>query len=200
MISYGLTECDKDGHNEMLAQSVEFEKLYGVKLDAKLGVVDATAGYTVAKNGEYSLYEIHDNTLGGLHASYDTDDTKLWNVGVGFDVAKDVRLTADYMKADTEMNYDDDGFVVGLDYAGAKADEPGSFGVYGKYYDQSRYTFMAHTMNGYYSDVGFKGYMVGANYTFAKNIIGAVEYYDLESKEAADVDLDTIWAQLVFTF
>ena len=197
LLNYGVTECDIHGP---VAQYVEFEKLYGVKLDAKLGIVDATAGYTVAKDGEYRNYYIKGDNISGLHDSFDVDDTKLWNVGVGFDVAKDVRLTADYMKADEEMNYDDDGFVVGLDYAGAKADEPGSFGVYGKYYDQSRYTFMAHTMNGYYSDVGFKGYMVGANYTFAKNIIGAVEYYDLESKEAADVDMDTIWAQLVFTF
>ena len=30
--------------------------------------------------------------------------------------------------------------------------------------------------------LGFKGYSVFANYTFAKNIVGQVEYYDLKDK------------------
>ena len=52
-----------------------------------------------------------------------------------------------------------------------------------------------------------KGYMIGANYTFAKNIVGAIEWYDLESKgvEGEDLyvpkqDMETLWAQVVFTF
>ena len=47
---------------------------------------------------------------------------------------------------------------------------------------------------------GFKGYSVTANYTFAKNIVGQVEWYDLEEKEGAERDADTLWAQLLFTF
>ena len=46
---------------------------------------------------------------------------------------------------------------------------------------------------------GFKGYSVAANYTFAKNIVGQVEYYDLEAKEG-NKDAETIWSQVVFTF
>lgn len=30
--------------------------------------------------------------------------------------------------------------------------------------------------------------MVGANYAFAKNIVGAVEYYDLDGKDAAETN------------
>ena len=60
-------------------------------------------------------------------------------------------------------------------------------------------------MNGFYGYNGFKGYMIGANYTFAKNIVGAIEWYDLESKGLVDYDIpkqdmETLWAQLVFTF
>ena len=46
---------------------------------------------------------------------------------------------------------------------------------------------------------GFKGYSVFANYTFAKNIVGQVEWYDLDSKEG-QTDVETLWSQLVFTF
>ena len=47
---------------------------------------------------------------------------------------------------------------------------------------------------------GFKGYGVGANYTFAKNIVGTVVYYDTESKLDSKVDDQRVWADLTFTF
>ena len=47
---------------------------------------------------------------------------------------------------------------------------------------------------------GFKGFGVFANYAFAKNIVGQIEYYDLENKDLYDVDTETLWAQVVFTF
>ena len=181
---------------------LEFDNVYGVKVDAKLGVVAATAGYTVFKDGvvnEYTNWNPTDKKYDDKDSS-EIDDNKIWNVGVAFDVAKDLNLTADYMRAtDYDEDLDRDGYVVGLSYAGAKAAKAGSFGVYGKYYDQGRATVVAHTMNGEYGTHGFKGYMVGANYTFAKNIVGAVEYYDLEDK-LDNSDMKTLWSQLVFTF
>ena len=59
-------------------------------------------------------------------------------------------------------------------------------------------------MNGYAdsytaADQGFKGYSVAANYTFAKNIVGQVEWYDLDQKEG-NKDAQTLWSQVVFTF
>ena len=39
-----------------------------------------------------------------------------------------------------------------------------------------------------------------ANYTFAKNIVGQIEWYDLEEKDGNDRESQTIWSQLVFTF
>ena len=178
---------------------VEFDNVYGVKVDAKLGVVAATAGYTVFQDGAFNeYYKVGDKFA--LLRSLDMDDNKIWNAGVAFDVAKDLNLTADYMRAtDYDEGFDRDGYVVGLSYAGAKAAKEGSFGVYGKYYDQGRATVVAHTMNGAYGNHGFKGYMVGTNYTFAKNIVGAVEYYDLEDK-LDNSDMKTLWSQLVFTF
>ena len=94
---------------------------------------------------------------------------------------------------------------LGSGQKGAKASDPGSWGLVAKYYDQGMSTYIDHTMNGKADSLrtndyeGFKGYSVFANYTFAKNIVGQVEWYDLESKEGS-VDAETIWSQLLFTF
>ncbi|WP_418582552.1 S-layer homology domain-containing protein [Phascolarctobacterium succinatutens] len=181
-----------------LKESVEFDNVYGAKVDAKFGVVAATAGYTVFQDGTLTI----ESKFMGVDQKdvEELDDNKIWNAGVAFDLAKDLNLSANYMKSSEKyLTNDDDAIVVGLSYAGAKAAKEGSFGVYGKYYDQARSTVVAHTMNGAYGNHGFKGYMVGANYTFAKNIVGAVEYYDLEDK-LDDSDMKTLWSQVVFTF
>ena len=179
---------------------VEYDNVYGAKVDAKFGVVTATAGYTVFQDAALNGYEYFKDKA-ELVESVDLDDNKIWNVGVAFDVAKNLNLSANYMKSSEKyVTDDDDAIVVGLSYAGAKAAKAGSFGIYANYYDQARSTVVAHTMNGEYGTHGFKGYMVGANYTFAKNIVGAVEYYDLEDKWNSSNDLKTLWSQLVFTF
>ena len=180
---------------------LEYDNVYGAKVDAKFGVVAVTAGYTVFQDATYNVYAFdNDKKEYVLFGNQNWDDNKIWNVGVAFDLAKDLNLSANYMKSSEKyVTDDDDAIVVGLSYAGAKAAKAGSFGIYANYYDQARSTVVAHTMNGEYGNHGFKGYMVGANYTFAKNIVGAVEYYDLEDK-LDNSDMKTLWSQLVFTF
>ena len=163
------------------------------ELGAKLGAVDAFAGY----------YKF-DNLLKAA------DDDAIWTVGLGFNLAKDLKLTGTYLRSDVDavtvdtVKYNDvdkDGYVVGLAYKGAKAAKAGSWGLNASYYDQGAGTVVAHTMDGIYFDEGFKGYSVGANYALAKNIVAGVTYYDLESKEAKGTpDAQTLWSQVVFSF
>ena len=163
------------------------------ELGAKLGAVDAFAGY----------YKF-DNLLKAA------DDDAIWTVGLGFDLAKDLKLTGTYLRSDVDavtvdnVKYNDvdkDGYVVAMAYKGAKASEAGSWGLNASYYDQGAGTVVAHTMDGIYFDEGFKGYSVGANYALAKNIVAGVTYYDLESKEAKGTpDAQTLWSQVVFSF
>ena len=208
------TDADKGlyefGNNKR--REISYDQMYGAKVDAKIGVVNATAGYTVFGDGYSTKYNDEGNTNIDARFSGDADDNKVWNVGVAFDVAKDLTLRADYLRGSdfsdqlkgeiSDMGRD--GYVVGLSYAGAKASEPGSWGLYANYYDQDRPTVAAHTMNGYYGTQGFDGYMVGANVTLAKNIVAAVEWYDLESKEIGakypSEDMQTLWTEVVFTF
>ena len=163
------------------------------ELGAKLGVVDAFAGYYKFDNLRKAA-----------------DDDAIWTVGLGFDLAKDLKLTGTYLRSDVDavtfdnVKYNDvdkDGYVVAMAYKGAKAAKAGSWGLNASYYDQGAGTVVSHTMDGIYFDEGFKGYSVGANYALAKNIVAGVTYYDLESKEAKGTpDAQTLWSQVVFSF
>ena len=211
---------ENNGTKGTMSVEMRYDKAYGAKVDTNFGIVKATAGYTVFKDGKNYATLVKDGKVEG-YSEDDIQDNKIWNVGIGFDLSKDLAFTADYLKSDLDVikttpseNYldGDDGFVIGLNYKGAKASEPGSYGLYANYYDQSRGTVIAHTMNGAYGGKGFKGYMIGANYTLAKNIVAALEWYDLVGKTVTGVvpgvsastnpeqDMETLWAQVVFTF
>ena len=177
------------------------------------------------KYGEYQADDTYYATLSGkvsklgLHAGYYafdaeknsksntkiSNDRDIWNVGAEYAFDKNVKVGFDYLNGD-EDNYDgdDDGYVAKLSYKGAKAAKAGTWGLVARYYDLGRAAFVDHTMNGFgdkygYIEEGFKGYSVFANYTFAKNIVGQVEWYDLEAKKGSK-DVSTLWSQLVFTF
>jgi hypothetical protein len=46
--------------------------------------------------------------------------------------------------------------------------------------------------------------MLGANFTVAKNMVGAIEWYDLDSKavgnDIGSKTMKTLWSQMIFTF
>ena len=44
------------------------------------------------------------------------------------------------------------------------------------------------------------GYGIGATYTFAKNMVGTVVYYDTENKLNSKEDDKRLWADLTVTF
>ena len=141
------------------------------------------------------------------------DDNKVWYVGAKYAVGH-VGLSAMYLKGDLSDSYGNkydedwqkDGYVIGLDYKGAKADEVGSWGLWAKYYDQGTATYLAHTTDAHtFWGYGFKGYGVGANYTFAKNIVGNVAYYETKDIDAQKAFGDTVkdrrlWTDVTFTF
>ena len=168
-------------------------------IGTKFGKVAANVGYYTFK--DIALSEAAGTTANGtLYA-----DSKIWTVGLAMDVAKDLNLSATYLRSDADemgnlKDLDKDGYVINLGYKGAKAAVPGSWGAYVRYYDQGAGTVVAHEMDGNYDVDGFKGYRVGVNYAIAKNIVAAVDYYDLESKIGDEPSMKTIWSQVQFTF
>ena len=146
-----------------------------------------------------------------LNTKWMTGDDNIWTAAANYK-AGDWKIGAMYLHgdADDKVTYnkktsepDNDGWVATLAYKGASAAKAGSWGLYGKYYDQGGATYIAHTMNGDYDKFGpegFKGWMVGGNLTVAKNMVAAVEYYDLKDKGSTDNHAKTLWSQMVVTF
>ena len=172
-------------------------------IGTKFGKVAANVGYYTFK--DIALSEAAGTKLNGTTVETAYADSKIWTVGVAFDVAKDLNLSATYLRSDADemgtlKDLDKDGYVINLGYKGAKAAVPGSWGAYVRYYDQGAGTVVAHEMDGNYDVDGFKGYRVGVNYAIAKNIVAAVDYYDLESKIGDEPSYKTIWSQVQFTF
>ena len=163
----------------------------------------ASVSYDVAKGLNLNGGYINFKDMGVKNSDV---DNAIWYAGAAYNVG-DVTLTGMYLKGDLSYDdddddkIDDDGYVVGLSYKGAKADEVGSWGLWAKYYDQGGQTVVAHTTDAnYFGMTGFKGYGVGTSYTFAKNIVGNVAYYDTESKLFDELDDQRLVADLYFTF
>ncbi len=177
----------------------------GGELSGSFGDLNAKAGYLNIK--DIAKDQIKEAGYGA--SGY---DNAIWYVGADYTFGGTTNLSAMYLKADPSYedrdlnsyagkDLDDDGFVIGLTYKGAEADDPGSWGLFANYYDQGFGTYIAHTTDANtFKGLGFKGYGVGANYTFAKNIVGTVVYYDTENKLYSDIDDQRIWADLTFTF
>ena len=194
-----------------------FDNFYGVSLAGNVGKLALSAGYDAFKDSLYA--DVKNETTGvtehkatGKNANVkEGEDNNVWNVTAKYAFDKNVALSATYLNSDldkedivsTYKDVDTDGYVIGLDYKGAKAKQVGSWGVWGKYYDQGVGTFVAHTMkNGDWGKTlseGFKGYAVGATYTVAKNMVYMVDYYDLEGKES-DKTNRVIWNRFQINF
>ncbi|WP_302178396.1 S-layer homology domain-containing protein [Phascolarctobacterium succinatutens] len=212
-----------DGINTETGDITNGGKYWGLAVEGELAKgLKATAGYTQFKDmgtGSVAFY----------NGNFDkTDiDNGIWHAGLSYDMGH-FNLSAMYLKGDLSADklndrsdgninkaidkyLDDDGFVIGLSYKGAKAEDAGSWGAWAKYYDQGAQTYVAHTTDANtFGMTGFKGFGVGANYTLAKNIVANVAYYNTESKLlkelpsiAADFDRTKdhrFWTDVTFTF
>ncbi len=167
------------------------DRVYVAGVESKFGAMGADVRYYKADNAR---------------------DNEIWELALSGEIAKDLTLKGSYFYGDCDAtgytDGDDSGYLVGLAYRGAKASQPGSWGVYANYSDRPLSTYLHPTLfsggYGLYPDDviegdGYQGFDVGANVTLAKNIVAGVKYVDVESRDGND-DSQTIWSELVFTF
>ena len=157
------------------------DRLYVAGVEAELGIFDTYFNYFKADNAEHK---------------------EVYNVGLSFDVAKDLNLGYEYMWGDDEYEpkVSKDGYVVSLAYKGA-GEEVGSYGIHANYFDQPVNAVLAPTTDAtqFLDEGGYKGWNVGVDYTLAKNITLEVDYYDTEAK-AGKSDDQSIFSALFFNF
>ena len=189
---FGIAAKGADDDHDNVGYLLNSEdRLYVAGVTADMGAVDAYAAYF-----ETDSSKVVDG---------DNMDKEIWNVGVSYNFAPDFVLAAEYMRGNEEYYATDkDGWWADLAWKGASADEPGSYGLHVGYFDQSANAYLSPTTDGFVGEFdgsagGYKGWNVGASYTFAKNIVGVVNYYDFESKEGG-IDAETIFSELYFTF
>ncbi|UZD42663.1 S-layer homology domain-containing protein [Selenomonas sputigena] len=168
----------------------------------------ATDSFTLA--GEYYHLKAH-----GQYRDYnapatnnDSNAQNIWGIGATYTFDKNVRLNGGYWK---NQDFDDTTYAhknkgaadhawnVELGYKGAEPENMHSFGLYAAYRYLGHGATLAPTFDG--AAWGEKGWEVGGNYTFAKNIVGSVLYFD-----GHKIDLDNNnrvkkgWARLEYLF
>ena len=215
-----------DGFNTIIGDVENGGKYWGLAVEGELAKgLKATAGYTKFKDMGTGFVEALGALPGPFYGKTDIDNG-IWHAGLSYDMGH-FNLSAMYLKGDLSADkfnslsggavhdavdkyLDDDGYVIGLTYKGAKAEDAGSWGAWARYYDQGAQTYVAHTTDANtFGMTGFKGFGVGANYTISKNIVANVAYYNTESKlvkalgagDYLDRSKDhRFWTDVTFTF
>jgi len=195
------------------AWTTPYDEMFGVSLAAKFGKVGLDVGYDVFRDAQLNhgwnvTKDKRDGLLGNVG-----DDNKIFNVGLKAEVVKDLNLGFRYLHTSEKVQEADskNGYVVDLGFKGATAAKPGSWVIAARYMDVGGMIPMAYTDDNSPMTVGaeyvlkslkregWKGYEVKASYTFAKNIIGTVAYYDWKGK-VSDNKNRTFGGHLIMTF
>ena len=136
------------------------------------------------------------------------DDVGIMYAGLDFKLTDALGLNAMYLHSNRDK-YDGlkskkNGYVFGLAYKGAEAEEPGTWGLSANYYHQGRGTYLAHTIDGDTDfATGFKGWSIGGEVTVAKNMVASVTYYDtkaLKGEQEDNAKAKVIWSEFNVTF
>ena len=155
-------------------------------------------------------------------------EQKIYTAGLGYKFDKNVKMYAEYQKADKSMtdavkingtsvsdeyasivNYGgvgDDGWAATVYYKGANPMDKGSWGAYATYYDQSGAVILdsiCELEDNMPAILGMKGYEIGTSYTLAKNVTGKLSYFDLKNKDGrgfGEYDQKLIWSTVTFNF
>ena len=160
-----------DGKNEATYWAVEANYANG-KWDAGVGYHNVLATHTY-QGGDNSSFRIAD-------------------LGVGYAFDKNVKLTGDYAKGSSQNmveNAANNAYSIQLNYKGADAADAGSWGAYVAYRQLApfatlvpTYDFKAGADDSFYT---LKGWEIGADYTFAKNIVATAKYFNGKDTAAA---------------
>ena len=182
-LAYGTKDNDSATY-----WAVEADYAQG-KWDAGLGYHNVLDTHTYQKNNE-------DN--GSFH---------IIDLGVGYAFDKNVKLTGDYAWGVSQNKYDNaanNAYSIQLNYKGADAADAGSWGAYVAYRQLAPFTSIEPTYDFKKGAAGLmtlKGWEIGADYTFTKNIIATAKYFNGKDTAVANDDKVTgMWTRVDFLF
>lgn len=177
-----------DNKNEATYWAVEANYANG-KWDAGVGYHNVLATHTY-QGGDNSSFRIAD-------------------LGVGYAFDKNVKLTGDYAKGSSQnmvKNAANNAYSIQLNYKGADAADAGSWGAYVAYRQLAPFATLVPTYDfkaGYEGFYTLKGWEIGADYTFAKNIVATAKYFngkDTGAKAGDDDKATGVFTRVDFLF
>lgn len=159
-----------------------------VKYTMSAGKTEATKD-TLVVTARYNDFDY--NLESGVYRfKRNNDFNTIWSFGGTYNFSN-FGVGAMYLaSSQKDANGANSGYVFKFTYGDLKTWRPGTYNIFAKYYNQPIGTYITHgmygvggIMNGGSSLMqGFRGYGVGMRYTFAKDLVGAIEYYDLSDK------------------
>ena len=167
---------------------VKYDEIYGTNYSKQFAGIFSDDAANVAYAGiDYNRNE-NKGLFGGVRyfrytnaASSELGDKRdnIWQVRLGYNFDRSSVLRAFYAHGsgpdvDRYDSKEKRSYAVEYDYKGAKADKKGSWGAWIAYRHLGAYATPAGTWDVNHRE--FKGFEVGANYTFVKNIIGTLRY------------------------
>ena len=169
---------------------------YGAEVLYKNGKLEAGVGYhafgaNITKVGDNDKYQVADAGIGYAFTE---------NVKATFDYARGTEV-ADFAK---KPNLSKDAYNVQVSYKGAKADQKGSWGAYVAYRQLSPIAAFQATYDHKAGAAGWntlKGWEIGADYAWAKNIVSTFKYFTGTDRYVNTNDKVTgVWSRVDFLF
>ena len=107
----------------------------------------------------------------------DSDYDHIWGLGAQYKFADTAALSGGYWKNTSDNNGDTNkAWNVELAYRGAEPENMHSFGLFVAYRRLGENVALQPTFDAI--DAGYKGWEVGGDYTFAKNVVGTLKYFN----------------------
>lgn len=128
------------------------------------------------------------------------------DLGVGYAFDKNVKLTGDYAWGVSQnvSQAANNAYSVQLNYKGADAADAGSWGAYVAYRQMAPFASIEPTYDFKKGADGFmtlKGWEIGADYTFTKNIVASAKYFNgKDTDKAVDDKVTGMWTRVDFLF
>ncbi len=181
---WGQTAGELFGDHNGVADSND--RLYIVGANGKVGPVDLAFNYFKSTDGY--------------------GERNIYNANADWAFIKDFSLTYRYMWTDNRIaSKAKDGYYAQLNYKGADPAKENTWGLRARYFEQPKNVWISPTYdcNTFADGDGYEGWGVGGDYTFAKNIMWSLDYYNTESKakiNGSKGEDRRIYSQLWFFF
>ena len=125
------------------------------------------------------------------------DNLNIWGVGATYTFAKTTALSGGYWKSDDDVRNTNRAWNVELAYKGAERENARSFGLFVAYRYLGESVALYPTFDAIDNDR--KGWEIGGDYAFAKNVVGTLKYFDGKTL-TGDVKAKKFYGSLEYFF